>query len=117
MSEKHLRGSRLGGVSYETDRGHDYAPRTATQYACPKGHRFGVPFANEAETIPDTWACRRCGGVATRVDGAKHEPVPVKPARTHMDMLRERRTTADLEAVLKERLAVHHARTKPRRTA
>jgi hypothetical protein len=36
----------------------------------------------------------------------------VKPARTHMDMIRERRSTADLEEVLKEQLAARAAAAK-----
>ena len=49
MADRVLRGSRLGAVSYETDRNHDLAPRQSMRYACPRGHDFEVPFANDAE--------------------------------------------------------------------
>ena len=49
MADRVLRGSRLGAVSYETDRNHDLAPRQSMRYACPRGHEFDVPFANDAE--------------------------------------------------------------------
>lgn len=113
MSDRVLRGSRLGAVSYENDRNTDLAPRQATTYDCPNGHHFDVPFAADAE-IPATWECRLCGKVA-RHSGAGADAPPakkIKPARTHMDMIRERRSTADLEAVLKEQLAARAAAKK-----
>ncbi|MGH3812732.1 MAG: RNA polymerase-binding protein RbpA, partial [Pseudonocardiaceae bacterium] len=33
MADRVLRGSRLGTVSYETDRDHDLAPRRSVHYA------------------------------------------------------------------------------------
>ncbi|MCA1822679.1 MAG: RNA polymerase-binding protein RbpA [Frankia sp.] len=111
MGDRVLRGSRLGGVSYESDRNTDLAPRQAAQYECPDGHRFSVPFAAEAE-VPPTWACRTCGEPAVLVGGAAPEPKKTKPTRTHMDMLRERRSTADLEEVLKEQLDARAAARK-----
>jgi hypothetical protein len=44
------------------------------------------------------------------VDGPEPEAKKVKPPRTHWDMLMERRTIADLEEVLAERLDVLRAR-------
>ena len=111
MGERVLRGSRLGAVSYENDRNTELAPRQAAQYDCPKGHHFAVPLAAEAE-VPATWECRFCGSTAQHTGAAPPEPKKTKPARTHMDMLRERRTTADLEDVLKEQLAVLHSAQK-----
>ena len=49
MADRVLRGSRLGAVSYETDRNHDLAPRRTVRYACPKNHEFEVPFSDDAE--------------------------------------------------------------------
>ena len=40
---------------------------------------------------------------------APEPPKEVKPARTHWDMLMERRTRADLEELLEERLALLRA--------
>ena len=52
MADRVLRGSRLGAVSYETDRNHDLAPRRTVRYACPKDHEFEVPFSDDAEIPP-----------------------------------------------------------------
>ncbi|HEX8003011.1 MAG TPA: RNA polymerase-binding protein RbpA [Mycobacteriales bacterium] len=111
MGERVLRGSRLGAVSYENDRNTDLAPRQSADYDCPKGHHFTVPLAAEAE-VPDSWECRFCGTTATRVGAEAPEPKKAKPVRTHMDMLRERRSTADLEEVLREALETRHSAEK-----
>ena len=107
MSDRVLRGSRLGSVSYESDRHTEFAPRTLTIYDCPDGHETSVPFAAEAD-IPYTWECKVCGSQAERRDADAPEAKATKPARTHWDMLLERRSVAELEEVLAERLAVLH---------
>ncbi len=104
MADRVLRGSRLGTVSYETDRDHDLAPRRSAHYACPKGHNFDVPFADDAEH-PATWECRLHGNESRLFDGADPEPKKIKPPRTHWDMLLERRSISELEELLDERLA------------
>lgn len=105
MSERALRGTRLGATSYETDNGIDLAPRQDVEYACPNGHHFQMPFSVEAE-VPMMWECRVCGAQALRVGGTVEEDKPSKPARTHWDMLLERRSIPELEEVLAERLAL-----------
>ncbi len=105
MSERALRGTRLGATSYETDSGIDLAPRQDVKYRCPHGHEFEMPFSMEAD-VPAAWECRVCGAQALRVDGVAPEEKPGKPTRTHWDMLLERRSVADLEEVLAERLEV-----------
>ena len=107
MSDRVLRGSRLGSVSYESDRHTEFAPRTLTVYDCPAGHETTVPFAAEAD-VPPTWECRVCGAEALLRDAEQPEAKAAKPARTHWDMLLERRTLAELEEVLAERLAALH---------
>jgi hypothetical protein len=107
MSDRVLRGSRLGSVSYESDRHTEFAPRALTVYDCAHGHETSVPFAAEAE-IPYTWECKVCGTSAVRRDAEAPEAKAVKPTRTHWDMLLERRSIAELEEVLAERLAVLH---------
>jgi hypothetical protein len=72
MADRVLRGSRLGAVSYETDRNHDLAPRQSMRYGCPRGHEFEVPFAGDAEA-PATWECRLHGSISRLVDGAEPE--------------------------------------------
>ena len=116
MGERVLRGSRLGAVSYENDRNTDLAPRQTANYECPKGHHFSVPLSVEAE-VPATWECRFCGSTGQLVGGPAPEPKKTKPTRTHMDMLRERRSTADLEEVLTEQLQVLHAGKPKRKSA
>ena len=105
MAERALRGTRLGATSYENDRNTDLAPRQEIAFDCPKGHHFTVPFAAEAE-VPATWECRVCGATAFTTTGDLSAPRKAKPPRSHWDMLRERRSIADLEEVLAERLAV-----------
>lgn len=103
-----MRGTRLGALSYETDAHVVPAERLAITYICPRDHRTVVPYFIEAEEIPYEWTCR-CGETATRPDALAPEAKAVRPQRTHWDMLLERRTIADLEALLEERLALLHA--------
>jgi len=106
MSES-MRGTRLGYLSYETDAHVAPAERQVVSYVCPEGHHTVVPFSVEAEEIPFDWNCR-CGRLAVRPDVSVPEEKPVKHVRTHWDMLLERRTIADLEALLQERLDLLH---------
>lgn len=108
MSDRVLRGSRLGSVSYESDKHTEFAPRVATAFDCPRGHVTTVPFAVEAD-VPSSWECRVCGATALLRDGAQPEEKTGKPVRTHWDMLLERRSLAELEEVLAERLEALHA--------
>jgi hypothetical protein len=97
-----MRGSRLGSTSYESDSA-EFAPRQLTTFVCPEGHQFTMPFFIEADEIPDTWECE-CGELALRLGARQPEAKPVKIAKTHYDMLMERRTKKDLENLLKERM-------------
>ena len=114
MAERALRGTRLGATSYENDRNTDLAPRQDVAFDCPNGHHFSVPFAAEAE-LPPTWECRVCGAIAVAATGESPSPKKVKPPRSHWDMLMERRTVEDLEAVLAERLEVIRERRSSER--
>ncbi|GAB3127270.1 RNA polymerase-binding protein RbpA [Tsukamurella serpentis] len=108
MADRVLRGSRLGAVSYETDRDHDLAPRRVARYRTDNGEEFDVPFADDAE-LPGTWLCKN-GLEGTLIDGVVAEEKKVKPPRTHWDMLLERRSEGELEELLKERLDLLKAR-------
>ena len=110
MADRVLRGSRLGAVSYETDRNHDLAPRQIARYRTDNGEEFEVPFADDAE-IPGTWPCRN-GMEGTLVDGDLPEPKKTKPPRTHWDMLLERRSVEELEELLKERMEIVKTRRR-----
>jgi hypothetical protein len=109
MADRVLRGSRLGAISYETEYAAEPAPRRYVRFRCDRDHVFSVPFADDAE-LPTSWECRLDGTVAKAMDGPAPEPKKVKPPRTHWDMLIERRSVADLEEVLAERLEVLRAR-------
>ena len=104
MAERSLRGSRLGSVSYETERNTAPIESQYADYRCTSGHVFTVPFADDAE-VPDTWECKFDGSSAKLVGGAEPAPKKVKPPRTHWDMLLERRSIPELEELLDERLS------------
>ena len=112
MADRVLRGSRMGAVSYETDRDHDLAPRQMVKYRTEDGEIYEVPFADDAE-IPEEWLCKN-GKWGPLVEGEGVESKPVKPPRTHWDMLCERRSIEELDKLLEER--IEHLR-KRRRTA
>jgi hypothetical protein len=116
MGEGALRGTRLGATSYENDEHVDFAARQLVTFVCPQGHSTTVPFSVEAEEIPTLWECK-CGAEAVRQDGVEPERKATKPARTHWDMLLERRSIDDLEELLDERLALLRSARgeKPRR--
>jgi hypothetical protein len=103
MAERTLRGARLGGQSFEDERGIEFAARQQVGYDCPQGHAFEITMSIEAD-IPATWECPRCGAEAASRDGILPEAKNEKPARTHWDMLLERRSLTELEEILTERL-------------
>ena len=124
MAERALRGARLGAQSFEDERGVEMAPRQEVEYVCADGHTFTVTMADEAE-IPAEWEDPRTGQIGRQVGGAEPEAKNEKPVRTHWDMLLERRSEAELEEILTERLEMlrggeigppHlHRKTKPRK--
>ncbi len=106
-----MRGSRLGSVSYDTERNHDLAPRHIARYRTENGGEFEVPFAADA-AVPGTWLCRN-GMEGTLIEGGDPvEPKKVKVPRTPWDMLRERRSIEELEELLKERLEIINSRRR-----
>ncbi|MBA2507807.1 MAG: RNA polymerase-binding protein RbpA [Nocardioidaceae bacterium] len=108
MSDRALRGTRLGTQSFEDERGVEMAPRTQIAYDCTQGHEFSLVFAHDAD-VPSLWECPRCGAEGTRRDGGAIEDKLAKPVRTHWDMLRERRSIPELEDILTERLELLRA--------
>ena len=103
MAERTLRGARLGGQSFEDERGIEFAARQQVHYACANGHQFEITMSMEAE-VPPVWECSRCGAEALNTQGVRPEHKAEKPARTHWDMLLERRSVKELEDILQERL-------------
>ncbi|MDQ2624739.1 MAG: RNA polymerase-binding protein RbpA [Actinomycetota bacterium] len=114
MASRSLRGTRIGALSMETEEGVEFAARFQAHYDCPNGHTIVLPFSVEAD-VPPTWECR-CGAAALLRDAVQPEAKPGKPQRTHWDMLLERRTTAELQELLDERLELLRA-GKLRRSA
>lgn len=103
MAERTLRGARLGGQSFEDERGIEFAARQQVGYECGKGHRFEITMSVEAD-VPAIWECPKCGSEGLSIDGIQPERKAEKPARTHWDMLLERRSEKELEEILTERL-------------
>lgn len=103
MADRALRGMGLGAKSFEDEEGIEFASRLNLGFDCSTGHHFDLTFSSEAD-LPLEWECPKCGLMATRTDGTQPEEKDVKPPRTHWDMLRERRTIEELEALLAERL-------------
>ncbi|MFJ2620285.1 RNA polymerase-binding protein RbpA [Glutamicibacter sp. NPDC087344] len=104
MSDRSLRGMRLGAQSMESEAGVEPAARQRVEYRTEEGETVFIVFAAEAE-IPATWTTKT-GKEAKLVHGeAKAEEVSTeKPVRTHWDMLLERRTEEELEKILSDRL-------------
>ncbi|MEL5990078.1 RNA polymerase-binding protein RbpA [Microbacterium phosphatis] len=107
MADRSLRGIRLGAQSLQSEEGVVFMERAQHTYHCAACNRdTTLTFAADAEA-PATWECRGCGGEALRtVDGTSVEVdhSADKAARTHWDMLLERRTLPELEEILAERL-------------
>ena len=103
MAERTLRGARLGGQSFEDERGIEFAARQQSGYRCVNGHEFEVTMSIEAD-VPAVWECPKCGAEGLSTSGLVPEVKAEKPARTHWDMLLERRSVKELEDILTERL-------------
>ncbi|MFC7406705.1 RNA polymerase-binding protein RbpA [Georgenia alba] len=117
MAERSLRGMKIGANSLESEENVDLAPRLKADFTCPDGHSFSLPFSVDAE-LPPVWECKVCGKEALLRDATKPEPKkPVKPPRTHWDMLLERRSIPELEALLEERLELLRSGELRRRSA
>ncbi|ANJ27036.1 MULTISPECIES: RNA polymerase-binding protein RbpA [Agromyces] len=120
MADRSLRGMRIGAQSLQTEDGVIFADRAEYRYRCEAcNHETVMIFSTEAET-PEEWECRNCGASAVLLVDSK--PVEIdrsgeKVARTHWDMLLERRTRAELEELLEERLAFLRARRGQKQSA
>jgi hypothetical protein len=102
MADRSLRGIGISFTSMETEDGVEFADRVETAYDCQAGHTVIVPFAAAAE-IPAHWQCR-CGIQAVLRDAEDSPHTQARRHRSHWDMLLERRTIPELEALLQERL-------------
>jgi len=112
MADRSLRGMRLGAQSFQTEEGVDFVERITARYRAEDGTEFQVQFAEDAE-VPTHWENPRTGHSGILLDAAgtpvEEEPSDEKPARTHWDMLLERRSIPELEELLEERLQLLRA--------
>lgn len=115
MADKVLRGHGLGSSSLESEVGVTAAERQVIEYVCSGGHVTSLPFSIEAE-VPTLWECR-CGEEALRRDAERPETGPSRHQRSHWDMLMERRSIAELEELLAERLELLRSGELHRRSA
>ena len=118
-----LRGFTLNSHSYESDEGVVPIETVPHSYHCPAGHETTLRFAFDANEVPDVWDCPKCGRTAhadrttarVAAEGssglALFSPRTNAAGKTHWDMLLERRSVAELEALLEERLALLRAGT------
>jgi len=100
-----VKATSLGSKSFERARGAALSPRQQLDFDCPANHRFTIVFSDQAQ-LPTSWECPTCWASAVRSDGVLAVVPLAKPVRTHWDMLRERRSIAELEEILAERLAL-----------
>jgi len=113
MADRSLRGMRLGTQSLQSEVGVEFSPRKRSVYRTADGTEFEVTFAADAE-VPQQWESPKTGqegilltdaGVPVVLDEAE-----TKVPRSHWDMLLERRSRAELEELLQERLTFLRAR-------
>lgn len=113
MADRSLRGMRLGSLSMQSEEGVVFMERREHTYTCTACERdTTVMFAADAEA-PAAWECRTCGAEAALKVGAKTVEIDHsddKAPRTHWDMLLERRSRAELEELLEDRLEYLRAR-------
>jgi len=112
MADRSLRGMRLGSQSFQTEEGVDFVERVTARYRAEDGAEFEVVFAEDAE-VPNRWENPRTGQSGVLLDAAgnpvEDEKSEERAARTHWDMLLERRTVPELEEILAERLELLRA--------
>lgn len=113
MADRSLRGMRLGAQSLQSEEGVTFSPRRRSVYQLEDGSTFEITFAADAE-VPTLWESPKSGREGRLLD-EKGKPVPLdetetRVPRTHWDMLLERRTRAELEELLEERLTYLRAR-------
>jgi len=104
---------RLGTQSLQSEVGVEFSPRKKSVYRTADGSTFEVTFAADAE-VPQIWESPKSGqeGVLLDSEGTPVESdgIEAKVPRTHWDMLLERRSRAELEELLEERLTYLRAR-------
>lgn len=112
MSNKQLRGTRLGSISHESEEGVDFVETQTVTFRTPDGEEFTVTFMVGVE-LPFDWKSPRTSNIGRRLD-AKGKPIvgvdpnapaPAAPTVTHWEQLMKRRTIEELEIILADRIA------------
>ncbi|MDY6055412.1 RNA polymerase-binding protein RbpA [Micrococcus sp.] len=103
MSDRSLRGMRLGAQSLESEAGVEPAARQRVEYRTEDGEQVFVTFSVEAD-VPAIWTSKT-GKEAFLVSAEKPAENEGKPVRTHWDMLLERRSMEELEETFQTQLA------------
>ena len=94
--------ARRGALELPTGRAPSRLPASKAAYRCARGHAFTAALAAGIEP-PATWGCR-CGAPARA--GGSTDPGGGQTERDRcMTVLLRRRTRAELEQLLAERLA------------
>ncbi|GGJ27089.1 RNA polymerase-binding protein RbpA [Paenarthrobacter histidinolovorans] len=77
-------------------------PRIRVPYWCAKGHETRLVFLKlPDEQIPKTWDCPKCGMPASRDPERPAAPRPEDELfKSHLDYVKERRSSQDAEVVL-----------------
>ena len=104
--DESMRGSSMSHVSYEVDRG-DHVSIQLVTYKCAAGHSTTLPFAMDAEAIPETWGCA-CGETAGLPGVELPERPPIRTRRSHYEIVRERRSEDELAEIFVMKLHELH---------
>ncbi|MFF1253396.1 RNA polymerase-binding protein RbpA [Pseudarthrobacter sp. NPDC058329] len=103
-----FRGTRAGvtagtGPSLQADEDQGKTlPRVLVSYWCAKGHETQLVFLKLPEDqLPAIWDCRRCGAVAAR-DGEEAAGADAMEDgyKSHLEYVKERRSSQDAEDLL-----------------
>ena len=109
-----IRGTRIGATpGLHSERG-EPVPRQSVRYWCANGHETVRYFALYVD-VPSEWDCTCCGWPANRDRANPPERRTVKPYKTHLAYVRERRTEEEAEDLLAEALAARAASRGERR--
>lgn len=112
MNDKRLRGTRLGSISTETEEGVEFVERQNVTFRTEDGEEFTVTFMAGVE-LPYDWRSPKTSNIGRRLDEKgkpiegddPNAPAPTPPTVTHWEQLMKRRTIAELELILEERIA------------
>ncbi|UVJ37676.1 RNA polymerase-binding protein RbpA [Arthrobacter sp. CJ23] len=103
-----FRGTRAGVTAGSAPRNQsdhnvgDSLPRIRVSYWCAKGHETRLVFVKLPEDqIPKSWDCPKCGCTAGRHPGEAPEHRDAEDGfKSHLDYVKERRSSQDAEIVL-----------------